>query len=404
MERNTTTYGARWIIPISRAPLENAAIVVANGTIQKIVPGGRASAVSDLGEVAMLPRLINAHTHLEFSSIARPIGVPGIPITDWIPQVISERQKTLASFSQSGTRHTVNQSILRGITECVETGTVAIGEIATSPWFNETSWDERCQVVGFIERLGHDPTQISERVSEAERWLDDAHNASTPKILFTPGLSPHAPYSMHDDLFEQLIELSIKRNLPVAIHLAESEQELRWLKSGDGPFAEMLESLGIAFQRPENKRPLDYLRPLSKTTSSLIVHGNYLVDDELDFISSHTGRMHLVYCPRTHEFFGHKPWPMNAALKRGINIAIGTDSRASNPDLDLWQELKTALRRHPDVSPARILHMGTLGGARALGLDRQLGSLDPGKRAVWKSVEVPNCNQNNVERLVLENG
>jgi cytosine/adenosine deaminase-related metal-dependent hydrolase len=123
---------------------------------------------------------------------------------------------------------------------------------------------------------------------------------------------------------------------------------------------------------------LAILEKLSECESSLVVHGNYLNASELDFVAANRERMSIVFCPRTHAYFDHARYPLKEMLERGINVAVGTDSRASNPDLDLGRELAEIRGRHPEVAPETILRMGTTGGAIALGLDQSFGSLAEG--------------------------
>jgi cytosine/adenosine deaminase-related metal-dependent hydrolase len=167
------------------------------------------------------------------------------------------------------------------------------------------------------------------------------------------------------------------------MHVAESREELELLRAHSGPLVEVLKSLGAWHPDvlPLGLRPLDYLRLLATGHRSLLTHGNYLARDEIEFLAAHRDRMSLVYCPRTHAYFGHEPYPLAEALAAGVRVAIGTDSRASNPDLRLLEELRHIARHHPSVSPDSILRMGTLAGAEALGLADHLGSITPGKRA-----------------------
>ncbi len=391
MNDSPTTIGARWICPVSRPPLPDAALVVHDGIIRQLIPGGRKHADRDAGEVALLPRLINAHTHLEFADLPAPIGQPGIAITDWIPQVVTARRN-------SSTKQRL-QAIQQGIAECIASGTGAIGEIATTPWYSEIPTSFDCHITCFIERLGTDPASVEPRMSELAGWLDTAGmNPEGPGNL-SQGISPHAPYSLNDRLLEQLIDCAGTRQLPLAMHLAESPEELQWLARGAGPMADMLESMGVLFQRPAGRRPLDYLQRLASAPRTLIVHGNYLQPDELDCMAGLHDRMHLVYCPRTHAFFEHARWPLEQVLERGINVALGTDSRASSPDLNMWSELQMLARKFPGISRHRILEMGTLGGARALGLDHRLGTLEAGRQALFFAIPTMAAGDDPLESL-----
>ena len=136
-------------------------------------------------------------------------------------------------------------------------------------------------------------------------------------------------------------------------------------------------------------RPRDYLQWLSTAHRALVIHGNYLATDEIEFLSGHRERMSVVYCPRTHAYFGHDAYPLEAMLAAGVRVAVGTDSRASNPDLRLFEELREIARRHSAVSPEAVLQMGTLAGAEALGIAHEYGSITPGKRARLAVVTLP---------------
>ena len=198
------------------------------------------------------------------------------------------------------------------------------------------------------------------------------------------------------------------------MHLAESPEEIELLRSQSGEFVELFSRIG--FWRPEafarGGRPLDYLRVLAECGRSLVVHGNYLDDEELRFVADHRERMAVVFCARTHAYFGHAPHPLPKLMALGATVAIGTDSRASNPDLDMLAELRAARRAFPQLPPAKLLELGTLAGARALGVEHLLGSLAPGKLANMAVVKVLTdrsadpqelalCDEARVERTTL---
>src|SRR5205823_8486807 len=137
------------------------------------------------------------------------------------------------------------------------------------------------------------------------------------------------------------------------------------------------------------RRPLDYLQTLATAHRALVIHGNYLAADEIQLLAAHRDCMSVVYCPRTHAYFGHEHYPLEAMLAAGVRVAVGTDSRASNPDLRLFEELREIARRHSAVSPEAVLQMGTLAGAEALGIAHEYGSITPGKRARLAVVTLP---------------
>jgi cytosine/adenosine deaminase-related metal-dependent hydrolase len=131
---------------------------------------------------------------------------------------------------------------------------------------------------------------------------------------------------------------------------------------------------------PRGARPIDYLRPLAAVGRALVIHGNYLDDVEIEFLCAQPN-ITLIYCPRTHAYFRHAPHPWRKVLEGGGRVALGTDSRASNPDLSLWREVQFLRQQFPGLAPARLLELATCEGARALGLDDRTGTLTAGKAA-----------------------
>ena len=205
------------------------------------------------------------------------------------------------------------------------------------------------------------------------------------------GVSPHAPYTVRWDALRRIGQLSASARVPLAMHVAESPDELELLRDHRGPLRELLEQLEVwdpsAF--PPGLQLLDRLQVLATAHRALAIHGNYLTAEELRFLAEHRDRIALVYCPRTHAFFGHDNYPLAEILRAGLRLAIGTDSRASSPDLSVLAELRQAARSHPELPPEAILRMGTLSGACALGLGDRVGSLRAGKQADLVAVSLP---------------
>ena len=136
-------------------------------------------------------------------------------------------------------------------------------------------------------------------------------------------------------------------------------------------------------------RPLDFLRVLAEAHRTLVIHGTYLDDEEIAFLAGHSARMSLVYCPRTHAWFGHRPYPLEKMLAAGVRVVLGTDSRASSPDLSVLAEMRHVAAKFPAVPRYEVLRMGTLLAAAALGYDAVTGSLEPGKYADLSVVALP---------------
>jgi cytosine/adenosine deaminase-related metal-dependent hydrolase len=188
------------------------------------------------------------------------------------------------------------------------------------------------------------------------------------------------------------------------MHLAESLEEMQLLAEGTGPFREFLEERN-AFDPsifPGGKRPLNYLKTLSAASRALIVHGNYLDDAEIAFLAQHSPRMAVAYCPRTHAFFRHEKYPLEKMLSAGVTVALGTDSRASSPDLSLLAEMRFVVKLYPQLRPITIFRLGTVNAARALEREEEIGSLAPGKMANLAIVALPKRSRSDPYELLLE--
>lgn len=389
-------YRARFVFPVASPPVENGVVEVTDGVVSAIHHRHEPRAL-DLGNVAILPGLVNAHTHLEFSELSSPLE-PAEPFTSWI--------RTLVSHRRSRTTE-AKKIITHGFAEAAQTGTRAIGEIATEGWSTEvflsgqTTKDVSCQVVVFRELLALVPERIADQIAIANEHLE----SSTPSEngIITRGLSPHAPYSVHPDLFHQLVSLCKQHQAPLAMHLAETPAELELLANGTGELVEMLSAFGVWREGliPKHSRILDYLEPLADLNRGLVVHGNYLSNEDIAFLAKHP-QLSVVYCPRTHAYFGHQNHPWPKLIEAGVRVALGTDSRASNPDLSLWEEVKFLRRRHPEIPPSQWISWATRHGAIALyGPDTNLGTLAVGHPACFSVLPLANPETSDPFRALL---
>jgi aminodeoxyfutalosine deaminase len=357
---------ARWIIPVSGPPIENGVVTIDGEHIVSVDSKATGETI-DLGDVALLPGLVNSHTHLEFSDCERPLVKPRTPLPDWIRQVIGTRHRSDRSASIA---------IQQGLAESLRSGVTTIGEISTSPPSAYAGFAGLLTL--FQEVIGFSAGRIDSVYGDLEQRLASALNSE-----HTVGVSPHAPYTVHPELLVRLVALARKQNLPLAMHLAESREELQLLLEGTGPFQQLLadRSMWDPSAIPCGSRPLDYLKLLAEAPRVLVIHGNYLDDEEIAFVAEHRDRMSIVYCPRTHAYFGHAPYPLMEMLNAGVRVVLGTDSRASNPDLCLLSEMRFIAARFNKLSPATIVEMATLSAATALGIGSQVGSIEPSKFA-----------------------
>jgi len=352
----------RWLLNPDAEPRRNVQLTEQNGTVVDI----RSLAGSDnqnLLPVVLIPPMVNAHTHLEFSSLTKPLE-PSQPFQDWIRSVMRWRQTASTASSDS---------IHSGLRESWNAGVRLIGEITTT-----NSELQQCpdgmSVVSFHEAIGLQPERIHDQLPHAEKHLAAQ---SQPGVI--RGLSPHAPYTVHPNLLQELMAIAVKHQAPVAMHLAETLDEVELLTNGTGRFAEFLTGLGLFDSRtfPGGRSVLEFLQELAKAPKALAIHGNYLTDWEINFLVRHPN-ITTVYCPRTHSFFDHAPHPFQKMRAAGARVILGTDSRASNPDLSIWRELQHVARLAPELSSGQLLAMITTQAADALGLDANPFRIEPG--------------------------
>jgi len=358
-------FSAGLIVPGEGPAIPGGVIEVGDGLVTALFPGPDTTA-TDLGNIVLLPGLVNAHTHLEFSAIDEPLPATA-GMAAWIGDVTDARSKRSGQLDP----------VRIGLDELAATGTAAVGEIATSDWPTDRLAQNDPTCVVFREIIGLGPERHDECLATAGRFLGEPTVEGCLR-----GLSPHAPYSVHPHLYNDLVQLAASHNVPLATHLAESPDELELLAHGTGPMRQRLEALGAWNESaiPKGSRPLDYLVPLAELEHPLVIHGNLLDDRELDWLAQHRN-ITVIYCPRTHAHFQHPPHPFRRLLQQGTPVVLGTDSRASNPDLSMWNELQFLARAATDIPAEELLAMATSAAAIALGLETHFGTLDIGKQA-----------------------
>jgi cytosine/adenosine deaminase-related metal-dependent hydrolase len=348
---------------VSRPPLEWGSVTIAGDRIVAVEPHGLRRADLDLGDVAVLPGLVNAHTHLDLTGL-RGRCPPSPDFTAWLRAVISHRRAQAPAQVEADVR--------AGLAESLSRGTTLLGDIAAGGLSWPILVNGPGRAVVFHELLGLPRARAEQSLAAARDWL----GARPATADCRPGLSPHAPYSVRSTLFAQAALLANQYRCPLAVHLAESQDELDLLHQHRGPFVAFLQELGVWDPEGLAESPARVMQLCDQPVPGLFVHANYLAPSA--GVPRHRT---VVYCPRTHAAFGHPPHPFQALLARGVRVALGTDSLASNPDLDLLAEARFLHRLYPDFPGERLLHLATLAGAEALGWADQVGSLEPGKSA-----------------------
>ena len=357
-------HSADWIVPVEGAAIEDGAIAIADdGTIAAVGPA------SDLGHgerhegCVIVPGFVNAHSHIEYAVYAG-FG-DGLSFAPWIGMHI--QRKAALDLADMVAIATV------GARDCLRSGVTTIGDCSFSGAAAFGASAAGLRAIVFLEVFGRDASAL-DRFHELRERVDDV---LTDRIHV--GVSPHAPYTCTAEVYRACAELG----LPQATHLAESEAERDWLVDGTGDWSSLAELL----VPPPGKTGIQLLADEGLLGPSLMAaHCVHVDATEIELLARHT--VGVAHCPRSNGYLGCGVAPLDELLAAGVAVSIATDSPASTPSLDMFEELRTAIvaararAGRPDALPsARALELATLGGARVLGLDHQLGSLVAGKQA-----------------------
>ena len=377
---------AKYVMPNSRTIIENGAIAIQGSKIVDVglyptVRSSGHSPIHDLGEAVLTPGLVNAHTHLDLTNSADSIQrVP--KFTDWIFQIVGKRNPS-----------TVEPSVREGVQQSLAGGVTTVGDIDGTGESIQVLRDTPIRKVVFFEVLGFSGERAAMGLARLATYLDSLPNLDS---LLMPALSPHAPYSTSADIYRQCVT----SNLSICTHLAETEEELEFLSSGTGPFLDYLEAFGISTVgwQPPQLTPVQYMETLGiLRKDALLVHCNYLTDDDIILIAESGAS--VVFCPRSYHYFYHTDHPVLQLVERGINVAIGTDSLASNWSLSLLDELKFLARTQSCIRPETLIDMVTFNGAKGLGLT-QVGRLEKDWQADAIAVQIPNDGRPAIEQIL----
>lgn len=402
-------YRARWVLPIESPPIENGAIVVEHDRIAAVGPAGEllgvqhcsresvapasrrcshrrdagatepddtaGAGVHDLGDSILLPGFINAHSHLELSCY-RGMLQPA-PLWSWFEQLME------LIYGPTGPRPG-RESVLAGAAESLSAGVTCIGDISRTGVHIEALRASPIRKVCFLELISGAMFPPND-VPSLEAMLDRMIRLAEPGKLWV-GISPHTLYTVPRDDLVACAALVERRHVPLTIHLAETMEEVEWLAHGGGLLAKLLADWDLPCRHGTARgSPVAFIERVGVLAlAPLLAHVNYVADDDLALLARSSAS--VVWCPRSHRFFGHTAHRWRDMLAAGVNVCVGTDSLASNQTLSILDELRFVHRQSPDVPAETILEMGTINGANGLGLADGIGSLRPGKLADFVAV------------------
>ena len=379
-------YHASWILPISEPPIHNGWLAVDRGRVVALGAAGKrvladGAEVVQLGDVAVLPGLVNAHTHLELSYLRDEVP-PASQFVTWIRGVMKARRERPDPAGRE-----ILAAIDLALEEADACGTAVVGDISNTLVTFGPLTRSRLAAVVFYELIRFNTADPAGLVAQAVADLD----ALTPTDRVRASLAAHAPYSVAP-LVLRAIREAVDRNpfAPCSIHLSESAEEVEFIRSGGGPWRALLEDVGSWDPAwvPPGGTPVQFLDDSGFLGGRVLaVHGVQMTTDDLDRLVAHGTT--LVTCPRSNGHTGAGAPPIEDFYNYGVKVAVGTDSLASSPDLNVFAELATMRALAPTVSAAALLDSATRQGARALGFDHDYGTIEPGKSGRLLAVAIP---------------
>lgn len=401
---------ARYFIPEPGKCIENGAVAIKGtkihrvGTFDEIKALVDIDKIIDLGNTAILPGLINIHTHLDLTNLHNRIA-PTNNFTHWVFQLLGARIRWKEEDYTS--------SIEKGIKFCIEAGTTTVADIAHTEYSFPVLNKCPLRKVVYKEVIDLNPDHAKDVITKIRTELSDlcsddvifknfeCFTASSHKRedkeqgscrspdLFRIGLSPHAPYSVSKELYQAIAQYARETDIPVCTHVAETQDEIEFLTKGTGNFSTFLQKIRAlpANWQPPGLTPIHYLKGTGILENHpILIHCNYITEEEISLIKF--VRASVAFCPRSHRFFGHMNHPIQKLLDAGVNVGLGTDSLASNDTLSILDEMKF-LFLHYAISPKTLLSMATVNGAKALGLESQVGQIKEGFEADLCGIRLP---------------
>jgi cytosine/adenosine deaminase-related metal-dependent hydrolase len=379
-------YHAAWVLPISEPPIRDGWFAVDRGRVVALGAAGKrvladGAQVVDLGDVAVLPGLVNAHTHLELSYLRDEVP-PASQFVTWVRGVMRARRERPDPHGPE-----ILNAVEAALKEAVACGTAIVGDISNTLVTFEPLTRSPLAAVVFYELIRFNTPDPAGVVEKACHDLE----ALVPTERVRASLAAHAPYSVAPLVFRAIRE-AVNRDpfAPCSVHLSESVEEVEFIRTGLGPWRTLLEEVGSWDPAwvPPGGTPVQFLDESGFLDSRVLaVHGVQMTTQDLDRLVARGTT--VVACPRSNGHTGAGAPPIEDFYNYGVKVAVGTDSLASAPDLNIFAELATMRALAPTVSAGALLDSATRQGAIALGFDADYGTIEPGKSGRLLAVSIP---------------
>jgi 5-methylthioadenosine/S-adenosylhomocysteine deaminase len=368
------------------APIVNGAIVIIRDRIAAVGPADRIikyyprHRLYRFENAVLMPGLVNLHAHLELPPLLDAVRAPAFP--DWVLNLVRTKRELTANDYAS--------AAAQNIKTLIRSGTTTVGEICTHGLSPELLKQSGLRAVIYHEMISIAPSSFVPRPSSLVPHLPSL--ATRPlSSLVKAGISPHAPYTVSKAVLIMTGEISRKKNLRLAMHVAESRDEIRLLQGKKSGFEKLYRAAGWdPAWAPSADSSIQYLHDLGLLGRNfLAVHAVHATDSDIRLIRK--TRASVAHCPRSNRETRVGKMSLRKFLDAGVIVGLGTDSLASSPSLNMWDEMRYAYRVHrrDGVSALDVFTLATTGGAAALGMDKETGSLEPGKRADVIAVRLP---------------
>lgn len=373
---------ARIVVTMDGPPIENGAVLIEG---QQIIAAGPAHEISgpeqvlDLGDVALMPGLINAHTHLDYTMLRGAI-LSQPSFAAWVRRINAVKRTMDAEDCLA--------SIARGFDECLRWGTTSVCTIESFPELMPHMPDPPIRTWWFYEMIDVRHRITTEDVVAGALSFFQ-HRAGS---LANFGLSPHAPFTASLDLYRLANDCARAFTMPLTTHVAESDEEFAMFTEARGPLHELLASMQRPMRDCGGTTPFAHLWKSGAINAQwLLVHMNQLSDEDFDLIMAlpRGGKPTVIHCPGTHRYFGRERFDWQRLRDVGVNLCVGTDSLASTDSLSLLAELRRLAKAEPSLDGDELLRTVTRNPARALRRETQLGKIAPGALADLIAVPVP---------------